>query len=341
MTARRDTPKVVRCPRCGYDQRGVIASWTTSCPVGSTCAECGLDFEWGDLLSRRRLAPRWFVEASLPWWRLPVAGLQTLFMMIRPRRFWTAVRMAHAVRARGLATFAVLLAVIGYGAFALSQGWVVGRTVAMNKGSWRQTVFSGAYAAALPLALNPPNRYFLRQNWMGRLPLSPRELAQRYRSRVFRAREVRERLLGLAPGRARSGPEGAAIVGVFAMLPVVTTPLGLLALPVSRRRAKVRLAHVLRISIYSLAIAVAVAVYAVVRFTIAGFAQPLYTELWHAMVWGVPLLLVTWWTCAIGRYLRIGHAPGIALAITAIGMLLGPALLLAAWGAGARLELWP
>ena len=35
-----------KCPRCGYDLRGAIATWTEQCPLHGTCAGCGLQFAW-------------------------------------------------------------------------------------------------------------------------------------------------------------------------------------------------------------------------------------------------------------------------------------------------------
>lgn len=42
-----DTPS---CPNCGYDQRGVIDSWKTECPLTGICSECGFEFRWGALI---------------------------------------------------------------------------------------------------------------------------------------------------------------------------------------------------------------------------------------------------------------------------------------------------
>ena len=34
--------RTIGCPRCGYDQRGMVESWTLQCPLTGECAECGL-----------------------------------------------------------------------------------------------------------------------------------------------------------------------------------------------------------------------------------------------------------------------------------------------------------
>ena len=50
------------CPRCGYSQRGIVASWRDACPLAGRCAECGLDFVWSELLRPNLHEPRWCVE---------------------------------------------------------------------------------------------------------------------------------------------------------------------------------------------------------------------------------------------------------------------------------------
>lgn len=41
----RLTPPKPRCPRCGYDLSGAVATWKTSCPLEVTCSECGQRFK--------------------------------------------------------------------------------------------------------------------------------------------------------------------------------------------------------------------------------------------------------------------------------------------------------
>ena len=54
----------VSCPRCGYDQRGVIAQWTDTCDLDGRCTECGLAFEWARVLNPKKFAPPWSVECA-------------------------------------------------------------------------------------------------------------------------------------------------------------------------------------------------------------------------------------------------------------------------------------
>ncbi|MGP1308888.1 MAG: hypothetical protein ACTS27_01670 [Phycisphaerales bacterium] len=85
------------CPRCGYDQSGLIATWTASCPLEATCTECGYAFDPADAIepTRRRL-PWLYEHAKRPWsvrrW------LRTALMLLWPPLFWKRVRPEHEVR---------------------------------------------------------------------------------------------------------------------------------------------------------------------------------------------------------------------------------------------------
>ncbi|MFN0132842.1 MAG: hypothetical protein ACKVW3_10000 [Phycisphaerales bacterium] len=100
------------CPRCGYDQAGIVASWAEACPLVGQCSECGLDFAWRDLLNpalSRQVkmfehARRGLVAAFLlTWWKAA-----------RPWSFWRWVRMEHEARLIRAGVLAVLGALLTY-----------------------------------------------------------------------------------------------------------------------------------------------------------------------------------------------------------------------------------
>jgi len=66
-----------RCPRCGYDLRGAVATWNDTCPMSGTCTECGLFFEWAELFSAVFAMPPWCVEAAQRRRRLPGQAVAT------------------------------------------------------------------------------------------------------------------------------------------------------------------------------------------------------------------------------------------------------------------------
>ncbi len=95
------------CPRCGYDQTGLIESWKESCPLIATCAECGYGFDPADAIypTRRRLP--WLYEHAKHWWSARSA-IKTLVMLAWPPAFWRRVRPEHEVRPRAILAFFVL-----------------------------------------------------------------------------------------------------------------------------------------------------------------------------------------------------------------------------------------
>lgn len=88
------------CPRCGYDQTGVISSWQHSCPLTGICPECGLDFPWRNLLNPDHASHLSLFEHAQShrlraWWR-------TTRKTWRPRRFWKWLRIDQEIRPRRL-----------------------------------------------------------------------------------------------------------------------------------------------------------------------------------------------------------------------------------------------
>lgn len=73
----RDDDPTTPCPRCGFDQRGHIATWNDTCPLVSRCTECGFDIDWSPYFTRRGAG--WFFESG---WRH------------RPFRSWLTTTLA-------------------------------------------------------------------------------------------------------------------------------------------------------------------------------------------------------------------------------------------------------
>jgi hypothetical protein len=78
------------CPRCGYDQTGIVASWEDSCPLDGICSECGLEFAWKSVLSPKIVVPRWYVETE----RLPIRTFfLTMARTLAPPTLWRHIRL--------------------------------------------------------------------------------------------------------------------------------------------------------------------------------------------------------------------------------------------------------
>ncbi|MCC6661345.1 MAG: hypothetical protein IT437_10715 [Phycisphaerales bacterium] len=117
------------CPRCGYDQTGLIATWLASCPLEFVCTECGACipaawlFEpgprWSIEHARRRFVMRWALTTLVAL--LPT----TLWRGLRPndkappyRLLWMAIAwlgLLHAVSALSLVVSAALMTGAGVG----------------------------------------------------------------------------------------------------------------------------------------------------------------------------------------------------------------------------------
>ena len=133
----------IRCPRCGYDQRGAISTWSNSCPLEGVCTECGLKFPWCEILKPEKFEPRWCVEYAPRLHEVPWAAGKTFVRSFWPWGFWSRLQMSHRVRWLRLATYAGLLPVL-----LLLPTYVIAQTalslqvraaVERNLASWAQT----------------------------------------------------------------------------------------------------------------------------------------------------------------------------------------------------------
>ena len=76
------------CPRCGYDQTGVIHSWPAAgaCPLRSACAECGGALEWSEVLDPANAGSSFEYGRRPSWSR----WVRTSLGVFRPSQFWQA-----------------------------------------------------------------------------------------------------------------------------------------------------------------------------------------------------------------------------------------------------------
>jgi hypothetical protein len=109
-----------QCPRCGYDQRGVVATWVESCPLRGVCTECGLAFAWTDLMNEELAALPWCVEYA-PRGRFVAATARTLGASCLPWRFWRRLTMAQRVRPGRIAAYVLVLCLLPLALIAVMQ----------------------------------------------------------------------------------------------------------------------------------------------------------------------------------------------------------------------------
>ncbi len=383
------------CPRCGYDQRGLTATWRESCPLDATCTECGFRFACSEMLCPEKYEPRWcieYCEARPLRFAKSFAGTVTRSML--PWRFWSQLQMAHRVNAGRITIYVVsfllplVLLYIGVqAAAALYVRSQVKRFVEF------ENVEAAQYAAQLPPETNAETEAFLAQrygsDWPQRLGATTDEdrarvianwknqLAMQHAwgkdavanpiridgsafwailEAVFLPTSTSTRInLSGATWQTINYPASSelwpaivsnvsrarpAVTGLqmqewfdmslnvisclgFSCLMAALFPLSLALVPATRKRSKVRWAHIGRVTAYGVAVPFA-ALYGVIFL----LAADLIMTLWFGpapwvefplLVMGVafiPLGLTLWWLFAISRHLKMPHA----LAITAILM---------------------
>jgi hypothetical protein len=298
-----------RCPRCGYDLRGTFALWRESCPLDGRCAECGLRFEWAEVIGARAPRPGWCVEYARQWWGMPWRSVRTFFVALWPWGFWNSLKMTHDVQWGRIAAYLVLLVVplylfvcVAHGVAAWATWCEYSRIGCTNMPSPASVIAQSVilpYSSSSPGAVTVPGR-------RGRFTVMFPSPSQQHRVDWFDL-------------------EAATMLLPFLGVAVLC-PAGFLALPVSRRRAKVRYAHIHRVTLYSMTFLLApiAGLYTHSVLELAGDFSRVARWLVYAVsaaTLGFPVLLVAWWSCATGRYLKIRHAWGVGLAVVAMASL--------------------
>ncbi len=303
------------CPRCGYDLSGAAASWAAACPMSLVCSECGLDIDCREVFNPVYAIQRTLFEHAKV--RRLRALVGTALKACRPRRFWSWVRMAHAIRPRrmilgaALGTLLVYLASVVVGtALAAGAGYVEMLIEGVSRTKWMRPSqgFSAALLAEFALHIAWPIGS-LDKNAMYTLWWPPEDWL------VY----------------------PAARIGLLAAL---LMPLSFLLLPATLRHARVRHAHLVRIWAYSwiglipcLAGLGAADLLFQQYIWWSGEAWTLY-ETWGrfghtARLLVILLWLLAWWSAACGRYLRLRTPLAVAAAMLCISALLATVTVLA------------
>lgn len=97
------------CPKCGYDQSGAIETWKTQCPVDGTCPECGLEFEWADVMNPTRVRLRWYSEHAGSVFTMTIRSPATLMRLLLPWVFWRNVSVKHHIGLFRLACWVLMM----------------------------------------------------------------------------------------------------------------------------------------------------------------------------------------------------------------------------------------
>jgi hypothetical protein len=158
----REARDALACPLCGYSLRGHAAAGAAS----GRCPECGYHFEWAELLVARQHAHPYLFEQHPG--RNTRSFLKTLIGGLRPRRFWSSLNAAHAVRPRRLmlywAVAALVILLSGAG------GWYAVTAASLYRENKQSRDYYQAFPAggrgatwtANAFPLPPDRRFFLR-----------------------------------------------------------------------------------------------------------------------------------------------------------------------------------
>jgi hypothetical protein len=307
------------CPRCGYQLIGAVEMWREHCPLDGRCSECGLEFNWRDVLNPRFHAPRWCIEYGTAA-AAPVRMFRTLLMMLRPWRFWSELQMSHEPRWRRLAVFTLAPAALLYVVFAFAVGWGTNRWYADLRASGGgpspgPRVLMSLRAVALPF------ERIQSRSWSE----IPHDIALRYRRTPVESIR-RAFAYGAEPGFPRDSLTIISERAGIALVLVILCPAGMALLPISRRRAHVRWRHVARIGVYALVLAV-IPLAADIWCQVCGThgARRGHIALGFTLLTG--LALWAWWALASGRYLHMPHAWAIGLYVVVFAFVLQRLLL--------------
>ena len=356
MASSRHKPN---CPRCGYDLHGVVDAWASECPTNGTCAECGLPFYWGEVLRPGLAAPRWCVEHRMGSFAVTRASLLTAGYVFVPAIFWRDLRLHHPVRPSRLIMFiaVLLLAIITMLAshqslMAVIVRWEIGFYVGQEKirhtqllekraaaglgisvdrlpaaartrcqaQAARECIVEWSYGSAVLEAMFRPRSAIT----LGRCTIAGSAYAYPPPAELHTFAFSRSSL-GRGPINGPSNPFQLpyGFVLHFQLAWLIAVPLGFVLLPISRKRARVRWVHIIRIASYSLAIPAIIALFTVIAATV-GYGEPgLYglarglTHLAHGLVL-IPFCGI-WWYFAIRDYLKMPHAQWIVVAFGMLG----------------------
>ena len=337
----------VNCPRCSYDLRGVPGTWETACPLAGICAECGLEFGWAETLHPEKFEPWWCIEFVGD--RSPVAraGLATFLRSFRPFQFWTAIQMPMRIRWRRLAVYVALLAMpilLGYVSLQTTVAvrvriqsqqemlaqkrhmqqfvarWMANQSQSADPGTLQQMrafqaaaatpgsithSYSAAIMEAVVFPLGSTSRGVINDGSWVRPYVAPRHLH-----------------MALAQGQY---PMMLTFVTLAAALWVwLILPLTFVLLPISRRRARVRWCHLVRVWAYGLFIPSALVTASLLAASIGYVfeSRPALNVAHFGGRWFLIPMLVIWWAAAVRQYLQIRHSWAIVVLLSTLSLLL-------------------
>ncbi|MEN0021513.1 MAG: hypothetical protein AAF747_11605 [Planctomycetota bacterium] len=224
------------CPRCGYDLGGEVAAWdrreTNDCPLRGMCSECGYEFAWRDVLNEQYRALGPFVEHARGWRSFLWRSWKTLLWVLWPPLFWKRVQMHHRVRVFTAWKWAVLVLVIGLVVGKAMQA-LMWPAIESERANY-QLQWTTAAGIQPPALQADPTLLAFELAW------------------PFAALSVDGSVWSATPVYDADVAEVSGVIATCMGL-IVSWPILMWILSESRRRAKLRFAHVLRATAYPFA----------------------------------------------------------------------------------------
>ena len=343
------------CPRCGYGLVGTIRGWQNVCPLESQCPECGLTISWGDLFNGKVL-PRWYLEASGGFFRGFLRSPGTFFGIMPVRNTWKRLSLeslAWVFNVRAFLGWMLFLFLVIYFSLGLAVGGsaasdafdpgfdrkfknpgskfsVVARPLKTRKAGlpeyqqWKKALAMQpiSYEARTAGILGLLDPFMLVQDAGPRAWFWIKE-GEKYGPLDFWRVKKPDPRTYLAGNIRLQSADGLYLLGSMAVL----TPLTFLVLPASRKRAKVRFRHILRLALLGLAIPVVYWLLMVLDFAIRQNTDLQTSDLGGLFL---PFLMVLaafglFWASACRNYLRFSEwrwVP-VSLSILMVGFLGG------------------
>lgn len=315
-----DLTKRARCPRCGYSLRGAIESWHESCPLTGICSECGLAYQWAELLNDKFYRPRWNIEFVLRRRFFALALLATAVCSFVPWFFWSKLRMSHEMKWKRLAVYLLVLATIAWlmyitsNAVIVRRDWLAADQNPNHTKMTRSLEFATLYSFILPNSSKPIFSYTYNYIPLTSPTNQSAPLTIIYSSPVWVKRVW------------RWNNDVTFLMTCF----VLALPVTFLLLPVSRRRALVRWRHIARVFAYSLlfpalvCLGIIIIAFRSYKNVVGYMYRPrlFYEELPRYLCLVAIGLLAIWWWVAIRRYLRMDEAWKVSLSVIITSFLL-------------------
>ena len=314
--------RTAKCPRCRYDLRGTIKTWTDQYPLHGTCAECGLEFAWAEVLLPDKFEPRWCIEYAPQGIRVLVGAFKTLSRSLWPWHFFSSLKMSHMIRPRRLALYLALLVLLPGIAYVVEQTTVAVRVrYKVGSNQWTTSISHSYFSAIIEAVFTPTS-----SNSSATYTNSGFVVVYLPPNRLHEAFEI---LQPVGPSLQKNPFVRSIIPSLLALTGGVAVslllPVGFILLPITRRRAKVRWEHFGRITAYSFIIPsllastfLACGMIAYLRLEWGKNAMGVAT--WMNIFLPIPLLII-WWAAAAKCYLHLPHAWLISILLALLAML--------------------